>query len=299
MRKPGVAALILPQVRLAKASSQVSSMNAARIIFCALPLAAAPYLYGAKPLVTDYLEVSLTPESREYCHVLHFPGQWKLTAGGKDGPKAGGDSTGASIDYYYSDYQFRVRGLLGTWFLVGAIRPKLKGILESSNHYRVNLADSNTSVFRASDDDWNASAVVPLTRKSIFNSSTTLTRESLVEFKTLRLSRSGDMWATPADLATRLSPDSAWVVLQSETDSGMSHSGMFYLAKIFLDVFSLESGKKLLTITGTYQGIGDDPQGCLAKTGWLTERYFIVPMGPYRERCLVCEFGARKPGGVR
>jgi hypothetical protein len=82
--------------------------------------------------------------------------------------------------------------------------------------------------------------------------------------------------------------------LQSETDKGISRSRFVYLYDVFFDVFNAATGEKVLTIQGAYSGPGDDPEACLGKTAWLAERYFIVPLGPHRERCLVCEFGGRK-----
>jgi hypothetical protein len=48
----------------------------------------------------------------------------------------------------------------------------------------------------------------------------------------------------------------------------------------------------VFVIEGSYSSIHntEDPDGVLAKTGWLTERYFIVPLGKTIERCLVCDF---------
>ena len=62
-----------------------------------------------------------------------------------------------------------------------------------------------------------------------------------------------------------------------------------YKGKVFFDIFNADTGKKLLTIQGRYES--SDTHGVLSKTAWVTERYFIVPMGEHLERCLVCEFG--------
>ena len=51
--------------------------------------------------------------------------------------------------------------------------------------------------------------------------------------------------------------------------------------------------------TGTYKGFGNDPDGDFRTAAWLTERYFIVPLGGRHERCLVCEFGARNQQGAK
>jgi hypothetical protein len=65
--------------------------------------------------------------------------------------------------------------------------------------------------------------------------------------------------------------------------------------RIFFDAFNVETGSKVLTIEGEFSSdTGDTSEGVLSETGWLTERYFIVPLGKQLERCLVCEFGARR-----
>jgi hypothetical protein len=58
--------------------------------------------------------------------------------------------------------------------------------------------------------------------------------------------------------------------------------------KLFMDVYDVDGGRKLVTIVGTYLNI--NPQA-LEQALWVTERYFILPLGEHRERCLVCEFG--------
>ena len=61
---------------------------------------------------------------------------------------------------------------------------------------------------------------------------------------------------------------------------------------LFFDVFHTGSGKKLFTISGHFSQIL--PDGGFAKPGWVTERYFVIPLAQQRERCLVCEFGQTK-----
>jgi hypothetical protein len=59
-------------------------------------------------------------------------------------------------------------------------------------------------------------------------------------------------------------------------------------ARLAGGVFNAVSGKKLLTFDGKYSG--NSPEDLLKTTGWLTARYFIIPLGTHRERCLVCDF---------
>jgi hypothetical protein len=116
-----------------------------------------------------------------------------------------------------------------------------------------------------------------------------------IEFNGLKYKRSGASWMI-ADTATRLSPDSSWLVLQSVTKI---KSPLLDKYLIFYDVYKTATGRKLFTLQGTYSGIGDDPYGCIRKAAWLTERYFIIPLGKRRERCVVCEFSTRPAPGAK
>jgi hypothetical protein len=231
----------------------------------------------------DFIDLKLPPVAREYCHVIRFPRGWK--AEHFDDPPAY-----PGIDYYSSDYEFRVEGLLGTWFLVGAFTPNIERRVNSTNQYRVNLSDPTAPVLPANKRDWNAAAVVPLVRKSISPRIVGYQR-SFDRFH--QYTMSGARSLIPGS-ESRLSPDSAWLVLQSATQAKTRVVDVF---NVFFDMFNAATGKKLFTIRGTYSGIGD-PEGSLDRTGWLTERYFIIPLGKHRERCVVCEFAPpREPGG--
>ncbi len=119
------------------------------------------------------------------------------------------------------------------------------------------------------------------------------------EFNGFQFIKSGEVWVQPSGDATRLSPDQAWLVLQSRARKGERGP-----TRMFLDVFNADTGGKVLKFEGTYSNtIGSsvysiDPDDYLAQTAWLTERYFIVPLGEHKERCLVCEFGrgGQQPG---
>jgi hypothetical protein len=233
----------------------------------------------------DFIDLKLPPPAKEYCHLVRFSQGWK--AEHFDDPPAY-----PGIDYYYSDYEFRVEGLLGTRFLVGAFTPNSNRRVNSTNHYRVNLSDPRAQVRSAGKSDWDAATVLPLTRKSI-SPKLVGYQPSFAPFQ--RYTMSGAQPSYPGS-DSRLSPDSAWLVLQSVTPgtvrSLVSHDAVFF------DVFNTATGKKVFTIQASYSGLGNDPYGCLERTAWLTERYFIIPLGKHRERCVVCEFAARRePGG--
>jgi len=231
----------------------------------------------------DTLEVKLTPAVRKYCHIVGFPQDWKIQRFDDLGQRL-------TIDLHYSDYEFRVEGTLGTWFLVGAFAPKVDHRYDAVNHYRVRLSDATASVLPANMEDWKTATVVPLVRK--FQAFSPLTNEQQIVFNRFRFAKSGARWSNPSSVS-RLSPDSAWLVLQSITDAGTSKLTQRSLYKVFLDVFNADSEEKVLTIEGMYTGYDNVPSGSLATAAWLTERYFIVPLGEHRERCLVCDFAAK------
>lgn len=228
----------------------------------------------------DFIDLKrLQPRIREFCHIVTFPKGWPIKPN---------DAPYPTIDYRYSDYEFRTEGLLGRWFLVGAFTPEIR--YDSTIRYRVNLPDGTAPVVRASESDWTPAAVVPLVRKSVFNYYFGLKMPTEATFNGRRYSKSGDRWLISDD-AARLSPDSAWLVLQSATKL---KSTLLAKYQVFFDVYDTETGKKVFTLLANYSGIGDDPEGCLAKSAWLTERYFIIPLGKRRERCVICDFAIRR-----
>jgi hypothetical protein len=70
--------------------------------------------------------------------------------------------------------------------------------------------------------------------------------------------------------------------------------GLFFgtHGKIFFDVYGVDAGKKVITIAGSYSS--GNPSHELGGTGWLTERYFIVPFGDPNDRFMICEFSGRR-----
>jgi hypothetical protein len=233
----------------------------------------------------SYIDLKLPPESLAYCHVVGFPQGWKIKTP---------HEPGVMIDYRYSDFEFRVEGLLGTSFLVGVFNPSgISGPYDATNRYRVNLSDPTVPVLPASEHDWNAATVLPFVRKSLFTSWGGHP-PARAAFGGIQYEWSGERWRLESD-ATRLSPDGAWLVLLSVTKTKTHFPGPEYT--VFFDVFNAANGKKRFTIQGTYNGIGDEPEDTAGKAAWLTERYFIIPVGRLRDRCVVCEFfTSNEPG---
>jgi hypothetical protein len=256
----------------------VSVLIAASLLPCSLA--------GVYPL--PFIDLKLTAVAREYCHIVRFTRGWKLRNVEYLGQPV-------YIDYSYSDYEFRVEGILGTWFLVGAFEPRSQRRFYATNEYRINLSDPTATALPANDKDWKAATVIPLVRKSLFTNFGVRAPDH-AELNGFQYKKTGDSWSIP-ESASRLSPDGSWLVLQSFTET--KPSSRLPVSNVFFDVFNAATGKKLVTIQGTYSGIGNDETGCLGRSAWVTERYFIIPLGPRRERCVVCEFPARVQQGEK
>jgi hypothetical protein len=230
----------------------------------------------------DDLEVTLTPAARAFCHVIRFPQGWSFPRFDKE--------VGQRLFFGSpnSDYEFRVEGVLSTKFLIRGFTEFVGRNYYTNNQYEVDLSDKTAPVLAVGRKAWESAAVVPPTRKSAFPPIGTVPNEKRLEFHGFQFNRTGTIWAQPSDYATRLSPDQAWLILQSSTPGTKNSSD-----EVFLDFFNADTGQKLFMIEGTFSSLhnGVYPDEVLAQTGWLTERYFIVPLGKTIERCLVCDFG--------
>ncbi len=248
---------------------------------------------------SDPIDVKVASDAREYCHIVEFPQGWST-------PRL--DERGLLLTYGASnDYEFRVVGLLGTRFLVaGVVEPERTGMSTTktrytSNKYDVDLSNPKAVARPASDALWESGTTITLSQKSVVGQFVQLTPDSRVEYHGFQFEKSGHFWVWPEYLATRLSPDQAWLVLQSITGpvepigtERLRDIFRFYQGKVFFDIFNADTGKKILTIAGHYHC--NDPAHLLGKTAWLAERYFIAPLGEHNEHCLVCEFGKKERG---
>jgi hypothetical protein len=228
---------------------------------------------------TGGIEVKLTPSAQRYCHIVRFSRGWEFKKLDKpeDGPINFDDD---------ADYELRAENPQASRFLIGASITVASGRSHTTNWYRVDFANPGSPVLSASRETWDAAAVIPLTRQSTFSKNTELERDQ-AEFNSFHFTKTGAHWFGPPEFVSRLSPDSRWLVLQSWTELDNSRG-----ITIFEDFFDSARGEKVLTVEATYSG-QDYPSAYFGMTAWLTERYFIVPLGGRRERCLVCEFGAR------
>ena len=235
----------------------------------------------------DDFEVSLTPASRTYCHVLRFPQGWSTQHFDDRAPQR------LLFGTERSDYEFRVSGVLGTKFLAGAFTENVGTNYYANNWYEVTLWDATAPANEVDRKAWDAGTVLPIVRKSAFPPIGTVPNQKRLEFHGFQFNRTGDIWAQPSGDASRISPDQAWLVLQSTSPGKKAGS-----AHVFLDFFNADNGQKLFTIAGIFSSVrgGQPEDAVLSKTGWVTERYFIVPLGKKLDRCLVCDFDARNRG---
>ncbi len=254
--------------RFVSISKAVLFVPVALLLACSLAMAGIFADY-------DFIDLKMTPAMREDCHIVRFPNGWRIRGVDVNGSRI-------EIDNANSDFEFRVEGPLETWFLVGAFQTWGR----AANHYRVNLSDPAAPVLAAREQDWDAATPLPFVHKPVppFD----FYDKYPIKFNGFQFMRSGAHWSiSPA----RLSPDSAWLILQSETN--VTTSPYKYVYRVFFDVFNADTGRKAFTIEAKYQGVSV-PDVCLRTTAWLTERYFIIALGKHRERCLVCDFGARR-----
>jgi hypothetical protein len=236
----------------------------------------------------DDLEVSLTSAARSYCHVVRFPYGWSTQHFDAKAPQH------LFFGSPESDYEFRVSGVLSTKFLVTAFTEFVGTNYYTNNRYEVDLADATAPVTAAGSNAWDAAAVVPIHRNSAFPPGTTIPSEKRLQFHGFQFNRTGDIWAQPSAYGSLLSPDQVWLVLQSTTPGTKQGS-----TRVFFDFFNGDTAQKLFAIEGTFSSVngGEPDSGVLGKTGWITERYFIVPLGKTIDRCLVCDFGRRADKG--
>jgi hypothetical protein len=244
-------------------------------------------------LTAGPVEVKVTPEMREYCHIIQFSRGWGKIS-------ALTEHEFPPIFSYDSEYEFRVSGMEPR-FVVRGRDPVTKNY--TANTYEVDLSDQKSVPRLTTEEKWQAGTPVRFTKKEAFALAhpgkeslyTLQVPPSGFTFHGIQFDKTGPKWAS---FESRLSPGELWIVLQSRSGT-VAHSEDVPLGrvfgrdggKLFFDVYNADTGKRAFTIPGTYNGI--DPNHALSKTGWLTERYFIVPLGQ-RERCLVCEFGAKR-----
>jgi hypothetical protein len=260
-------------------------------LFLAAAMLAAPGMSRA----ADAVEVDLNAAAREYCHVLRFPSSWQMPNRVDD---AGQIFARYGLDT--GDYEFRVPGLQGTKFLVRGVERILSKNYYSIGLYEADLSDATAVAKPATEEEWKSATVVvsPSDVPRSANGARVTDRQSkYAELEGRRFMRSGDAWGS-----ARLSPGRAVLVVESWSGTLTRCGGsdvpggitpcidlIGSRGKLFFDVYNTDTGKKAITLTAKFSHIL--PAYDFEKTGWVTERYFIIPLDDKLERCLICEFG--------
>jgi hypothetical protein len=187
---------------------------------------------------------------------------------------------------------FRIPGVLSTRFLVRAFDAYLKHY--ATNLYEADLADPSAVPYPATENAWNSATVVPLRYKGPYAS-----LKSFVQSRGIHFVPGGDH-----SHGYNVSPDRAEVIFQSWSGTlgpgaGSDVPGDFSISlkfgnahgKLFFDAYSADTGKKLVTIVMKFVSIF--PEEVFDRTGWVTERYFFVPLDQRRDKCLICDFGRK------
>jgi hypothetical protein len=258
----------------------------------------------------DVVDVKFNPQVHEYCHILNFSSGWQMP---KFFIKKNGQQYFPSKFSLYDDFEFRVRGLLGTVFLVRGVENVVNDYY-TANMYEADFSDPRGIATPVSEETWNSATVVPaLGRYSVpkdvkfheakiqWIKDSKALEPMFIEFQGHKFGRTGQHWGD-----FMISPDRSIVIMQSWTgklnapggDDIPGDTSVFFKfgrnrGKLFFDVYNADTGKKLTTITAGFRDVlpNDD---ILHKTVWVTERYFIVPLDENRKRCLICEFGRKQ-----
>jgi len=251
----------------------------------ALLVVACAVLCALRGLAGDWVTAKLDVPTRQYCHEVHFPLGWQIQENFRGQPVG-------KYDFQNGDYEFRVPDSPGSKFLVRGFVPFLDDRIYTLNLYSVDLSDPVGIAQPAGEKEWNSA----LPAQS----------ESREYDKTRKYLKSLGFPFTATgnhDEGGSLSPDRAVFIRLSwkgslgccggsdaPTDLGpLFKIGRSAHGKLFFDAYSTGTGKKLVTVSTNFRIIL--PEAEWSKTGWVTGRYFLIPLDDRKVRCLVCDFG--------
>jgi hypothetical protein len=217
--------------------------------------------------------VDLSVAGKEYCREISFPDGWRYPLK---------DNNELDYPHPFTEYEFREGPVSGELLVAGAFEPMFSPRYTTSK-YRLNLSSTQPTVAPIDIVTWEKAApnITPLYRKSVFPAAATIPEEDRAEFQGKTFSKTGPFWPCCGQIASRLSPDRSWLVLQSTTKPGRGN--------VFFDVYNLRTGAKLVTLEGPLQAVW--PDELIDRTGWLAGRYFVIPTGDNFEGSVICDFG--------
>jgi hypothetical protein len=226
-----------------------------------------------------FIGVDLSIAGKEYCREVSFPGGFRHPLR---------DNNGMQYPTPFEEYEFREGNALGEFLVAGSFDTRFSPRYTTSK-FRLNLSSAKPTVVPIDDMTWEqvAGKTMPLQRKSIFPERV-MTIEDRAEFQGKVFPKTGPLWSISGESATRLSPRQNWLALQSRTDRGRG--------KVFFDVFNVVTGAKLVTLEGPLLAVW--PDELINRTGWLTDRYFVIPTGQDFEGSVISEF-SRSGSGTR
>jgi hypothetical protein len=196
------------------------------------------------------------------------------------------------------DFEFRVPGLRRTTFLIRGVEVVVNRYYTTSI-YEADFSNPSGAPRQASESEWASATPVPW---PIIRADTADTLEYLKSIKSIGLDHEKGKTGVKHS-GVLLSPARDLVVVQSYTGTlgrcgGSDIPGDLSLncidirgphGRLFFDVYSTDTGRKLITLTGKFSRAY--PSDVFGQTGFVTERYFFIPIDDKREKCLVCEFG--------
>lgn len=166
----------------------------------------------------DCIDIKIAPTMKEYCHIIRFPDGWKVQGG-----------PGSVSNYeYYDQFEFRASSLPMTRFLVGGVLSIEKRY--TINKYDVDLSDAKAPVSSATDQAWDSASRVSTKQRSAVVRPDLPQPTQALEYHGTQFTKTGAFWSVEGG---RLSPDGAWLVLQSWTGSAESGFRHRRVRKVF------------------------------------------------------------------
>jgi hypothetical protein len=250
---------------------------------CLLTVIMAPELFAASAAIVTLGDT--------YCQTVRIPGGWRVY-----------DYDKLSDFRLGTEYEFRKAYPDTDRYLIAAVSSKARG-MATPEDYSVNkywVSFRNSQVVRgATEQEWESAQIAPITGQLQDAAFAERQQGEYYVYGQKAFRKSGPMWPAPGDDA-RISADGRWIAVQSlqgpyyRKGEGILPrlAGPVPGGRFFIDLYNIASGERLISLDGIDRDfrMADAP---LHSTVWLDSRYFIVPLGMFRAKFLVCAV----PGG--